>query len=495
MLINRIYEYAQQTPDKTALVYNGQPVSYARFAGSIEKWRRKFIEQQVRADTVAVLCIGCLADAWVLGIALRSLGVTTISASNAGEIAELGLPEITYVIVMADEKRPELEAIAKTASWQLLRIQGDTDTLPKPDPFLLMNDVRPGGHITRTSGTTGLFKKFMRDPVLEAELMVPMHANINGITDQSVVYVMDFPLWTAGGYAWPLIAWSQGATVIIHQRPDCQQPLWQYSITHMFIIPAMLATLLKSGVPLPHNDKMKLQVAGGTMPIALAMAAKKKITTQLYSYLGCTEAWVLGLTRIENAEDLQWHQIVSGKEVQVVDAEGKVLPPGQVGLLRTRIIDGVTGYLHDDDATRKFIRGGYFYTGDLAEFRVDGRLALHGRQSDVINVMGHKIATGPLERTVQDQLEAEAVCIVSLHLENGGNEIHVVIQSGRSISDEEWTPVIHSALNRLFLLPVYVSFVRDMPRNEMGKIERKLVMQQILESVFGCGTLIKERCF
>lgn len=481
MLINRIYQYAQLTPHKTALIYDGAPCSYSRFASFVENWRGKFREQQVRAGTVAVLCLDCLADTWILGIALRSLGVTTISARNPGEIAELGLPEIAYVVALADEKWPGLDAMAKTAPWRLLRVKGGGGALPKTDPFLLMNDVCPGGHITRTSGTTGAFKKFMRDPVLEAAQMVPLHAEINEITDQSVVYVMDFPLWTAGGYAWPLTAWSQGATVIIHQRPDRQQPLWEHAITHMFLIPAILDSLLKSGVSLPRNDKMKLMVTGGAMPLAMAMAAKQKITSQLYSYLGCTEAWVLGRTLIESAEDLQWHQPVSGKEIQVVDEAGNLLPPGQVGLLRIRIIEGGSGYLHDDAATQAFFRDGYFYTGDLVEASADGRLALHGRQSDVINVMGHKLATGPLERAVQERLEAVAVCIVCLQLESGDNEIHVIIQPGRAIGVAEWKPVIQSELQRLFVLPVSASFVQDMPRNEMGKIKRKLVIQQIIE--------------
>ncbi len=488
VLIKRIYQYAQTTPNKTALCYNGKSHSYAIFAGCIEHFRRRFIEQQVRAGTVAVLCIECLADAWVIGIALRSLGVTTISARNAEEIIGLGLPEIAYVVAMAVEKRPELAAMARNVPWQLLMIQGEVGTWSRPDQLSLINDVSPGGHITRTSGTTGLFKKFMRDPVMETELMVPLHAEINGITEQSIVYVMNFPLRTAGGYAWPLLAWSQGATVIIHQRPDRQQPLWQNAVTHMFTTPALLVDMLKSGAPLPHNDQLKLMVAGGVMPTALARTAKSKITTQLYSYLGCTEAWVLGLTPINGPEDLQWHQPVAGKEVQVVDEAGKVLPPGQVGLLRTRIIDGVSGYLYDEAASREFFRDGYFYTGDLAEFRADGRLTLHGRQSDVINVLGRKIATGPLESTVQNRLDAEAVCIVCPYLENGGVEIHVVIQSSRPIAEEEWKPVIHSELERHFGLPVWVSFVQDLPRNEMGKIQRKLLVQQILDGKAQDGT-------
>jgi len=50
-----------------------------------------------------------------------------------------------------------------------------------------------------------------------------------GFTERSHVYVGNFPLWTAGGYRWALIAWSAGATVIIHQAADLHQPLFRHS--------------------------------------------------------------------------------------------------------------------------------------------------------------------------------------------------------------------------------------------------------------------------
>ena len=53
--------------------------------------------------------------------------------------------------------------------------------------------------------------------------------------------------------------------------------------------------------------------------------------------------------------------------------------------------------------------------------------------TDVINVLGDKIATDPIERALQDRLSAEGVCILSIENTGGEDEIHVVIQSSRPI--------------------------------------------------------------
>src|SRR5271169_558058 len=71
-----------------------------------------------------------------------------------------------------------------------------------------------------------------------------------------------------------------------------------------------------------------------------------------------------------------------------------------------------TRLLDDEVATRAFFYDGYFYPGDLGMFGHDGRLSLRGRASDVINVLGDKIATDPIERALQDRLGAEGVCIL-----------------------------------------------------------------------------------
>ena len=257
-----------------------------------------------------------------------------------------------------------------------------------------------GGHVLLTSGTTGQYKKVLRDAQAEYST-VGQHAQINEIGPDAVVYVRDFPAWTAGGYRWPLVAWSQGATVIFRQSGDFQVPYHRPDLTHAFATPMTLRFLLQPAArALPRNDGLRLYVTGGAMTRAMAKAARERLTTQVFSVLASTEALTLGVTPVTDLDELPWHNIHPLREVQVVDDAGHTLAPGQLGHVRARVLDGLSGYMGDETTSQIFFREGWFYSGDLGTFRADGRLALGGRVTDVVNVLGNKLATGPMERAL-----------------------------------------------------------------------------------------------
>jgi acyl-coenzyme A synthetase/AMP-(fatty) acid ligase len=483
MAIAKIFDKARQTPGKTAVVYNGVACSYGRFAQCIEVSRQYLAQQQIPADSVAVIAAqAALLDGWVLGLALRSLGLTTLAARNDDEIAKLGAARVGCVVIAAPPGGADLAQRAADSSWRIIRIPPEVSLAAKhcAIPAVTATNARPGGHIMMTSGTTGVYKMVVRDAAME-ELAIPLHAEINGITEQSIVYVSNFGLWTAGGYRWPLITWSTGGTVVIHEARDRHSPLARHDLTHMFSTPGMLATLLHaSGGKLRRNDSMRLLVTGGALTQALLAAAKRDVTQQVFSVLAATEVLTLAVTPLDHPADLLWHRIHPSREVQVVDEAGNVLGPGTEGLIRVRIIDGLTGYLDDETTTREFFRDGFFYPGDLGQFGPDGRLSMRGRASDVINVLGDKIATGPVERALQERLGVEGACIVSIQNTAGEDEIYLVIQSARPIKTARIAAAGGDELAAIRRAPVRVVFRDKLPRNEMGKIQRLVLKQQLL---------------
>lgn len=477
MAIGKIFEKARQAPGKTAVIYNGVSCSYGFFAQCIETSRQYLAKQNLPADKVAVIDVQGLLDGWILGLALRSLGLTTFAAREDAEIAKLGAQRVGCVVT----SMPAEAGQSGNEPWRVIRIPPEVRLAAMHYAIPAATAIaRPGGHIMMTSGTTGAYKMVVRDAAME-ELAIPLHAEINAITEHSVVYVSNFGLWTAGGYRWPLITWSTGGTVVIHQAPDLHSPLARHELTHMFSTPDMLATLLRAAGGAPRrNDAMRLMVTGGAMSKTMLADAKHLITNQVFSVLASSEALTLAVTPVDQPEDLLWHRIHPSREVQVVDEAGNVLAPGNEGLIRSRIIDGLTGYLDDEATTREFFRDGFFYSGDVGMFGPDGRLQMRGRASDVINVLGDKIATAPVEQALQDKLGAEGVCIVSVQGAEAVGEIYLVIESRRRIASSEIDSAGIAELESIRRVPVRVLFVDKLPRNEMGKIQRLVLKQQLL---------------
>jgi len=87
-----------------------------------------------------------------------------------------------------------------------------------------------------------------------------------------------------------------------------------------------------------------------------------------------------------------------GYEVEVVDEDGNVVPPGTEGNIAVRIKPvhppGVfNGYWRDEDSTA-FI-GDWYFTGDRAYRDEDGYFWFVGRADDLIKSSGYRI--GPFE--------------------------------------------------------------------------------------------------
>ena len=214
---------------------------------------------------------------------------------------------------------------------------------------------------------------------------------------------------------------------------------------------------------------MRLFVGAGALSQAMWDLARQRLTSRIYTRISATEASSYTLTLVELPEDLRWHRILRSREVEVVDEEDRVLPTGQVGQVRVRLLTGNGGYLHDDAASRAFFRDGYFYPGDLGVFRSDGRLALHGRVSDVVNILGSKVATGPIEEALQRALQVSGVCVFSLQNETAEEEIHVAIETVRPIDQTRLTAALDRELQGMPI--AHVHFIDALPRNDMGKIQ------------------------
>jgi acyl-coenzyme A synthetase/AMP-(fatty) acid ligase len=160
----------------------------------------------------------------------------------------------------------------------------------------------------------------------------------------------------------------------------------------------------------------------------------------------------------------------------VVDNQHQPTPAGGTGAGRVRT-SGVDGYLAYAATTRAFCRDGFFYPGDLGMLREDGRMQILGRVTDVINVMGDKIATTPIEWSLQAVLGAKALCVFSAPGESGVKEVHVVIEPGEPVSQEALKAALHTVLPRVRAVRFHAA--PSFARNQMGEIDRPVLRARL----------------
>ncbi|WP_333766974.1 AMP-binding protein [Streptomyces sp. IBSBF 2435] len=172
---------------------------------------------------------------------------------------------------------------------------------------------------------------------------------------------------------------------------------------------------------------------------------------------------------------------------------GGARTPGAVGTalpgIATRIADAVDGvgelqvkgptlfdgYLGRPEATAaSYTADGWFRTGDIAAIGADGTHRIVGRAStDLIKSGGYRIGAGEVENALLDHPAVrEAAVVGAPHPDLGQEVVAYVVADG--VSAAELTDFVASRLS-VHKRPRTVRFLAELPRNAMGKPQKRLL--------------------
>jgi acyl-coenzyme A synthetase/AMP-(fatty) acid ligase len=119
-------------------------------------------------------------------------------------------------------------------------------------------------------------------------------------------------------------------------------------------------------------------------------------------------------------------------------------------------------------------RNGWFYPGDNGALSADDLLIVTGREQAILNIGGDKISPEAVEAVLaqfEGVTEAGAFAAPS---ELGVNEIRAIVVGDRPLDEAQVRAHCIALLPPAFV-PTRFLFVERLPRNEMGKIERRLL--------------------
>ena len=154
-----------------------------------------------------------------------------------------------------------------------------------------------------------------------------------------------------------------------------------------------------------------------------------------------------------------------GVQVKIVEDELWLKGPNVFG-----------GYWRREEATQAAFCDGWFRTGDLAEVSTDGYYTLRGRKSDLIISGGFNIYPREIEEFLQEQEEvAEAAIVAAADPLRG--EVPVAYVVCRAAVDTAELEARCRARLASFKVPRAFHFVEKLPRNAMGKVQKKLLGQ------------------
>ena len=472
ILMQKLLEHARSAPERTALIENDVPVSYAGLVGTIGRVRHWLATLQLPAGTFAAVTGDSFGDQLVIAAALRTLDLNTAHVTNLQMVKDLRLKDLACVVA-AEGSNPKLNAAQLESGVRSIVVP---QRLLAPSGLDASSDEidtgRPGGGLLLlTSGTTGLYRKFFHSgPNMEAATIDALPTI--ELDKDTVIHALNFPLWTgAGGSATSV--WFVGGQLIFHRNPDLYTNYFRHRPTLGFLSPAFVPEFLQSQpISAPLRQNFTLSVGGGFLSRELAEAIVRQITLRLDIVYGSTEGGGVLRSRFRSVDDLHW--LVDEKSrFEIVDEEGTICPANVEGEVRVSLRPfDARGYLDDDAATAHFFRDGYFYPGDLAVRREDGRIRILGRTDDVLNLYGWKIPAAPLEGEIERTVGASAVCLFTETDESGREQIVVAIESDRLPSEDAIRGLL---AGRRGFERYRVAVLKSFPRTEVGyrKVNRR----------------------
>ncbi len=172
-----------------------------------------------------------------------------------------------------------------------------------------------------------------------------------------------------------------------------------------------------------------------------------------------------------------------GYDVQVLDEEGRPVPPGTLGAIAIRLPlpPGTLPTLWNaDDRFRKSYLSrfpGYYETGDAGWLDEDGYVHVMARTDDVINVAGHRLSTGAMEEVIADHPDVGECAVIGVAdtLKGQVPVGFVCLNKGCSRPHEEITrECVEMVRNRIGPVAAFrlVVVLDRLPKTRSGKILR-----------------------
>lgn len=494
---------AARTPDKVALVCDGQRLSYAAVDAMANRMAHALRERGVRpGDRVALLLPNSLELVVGIFAALKAGGVFVVVNSTTKRdklVYMLNNCRAAAIVGLARQASLLEQVMAETPSLQMAVLVGSAGkAMPGTRPVLTFGEIQdcyPPEPLPRmgseddlacliyTSGSTG-----------EPKGVMSAHSNVVFAASSIISYLQNtaddivinaLPLSFDYGLYQLLMAFRFGGTLVLERSfaypAQVLKRMEEERVTGFPGVPTVFALLLQ--MDLSPYDLSALRyitnTAAALPPSHILQIREKFPQATLYSMYGLTET---KRTLYLPPEQLDVRPgsvgiAIPGTRVWLEDEAGNRLGPGEVGELVIQGRHVMQGYWENPEATAARYREGengerICYSGDLFRMDEEGYFYFVSRKDDMIKSRGEKVAPKEVESVLYALPGVAEAAVIGVPDPVLGEAIKaIIVNKGAALSEREVIQHCRAHLED-FMVPQMVEFRDELPKTSSGKIKK-----------------------
>ena len=497
MLLHKLYENQLiKTPNKEAITFKGKSISYRELDRSIKRSARALINFGInRGDRVALFMNNCV-ELIELYFACFKTGSIAVPLNHRYQTDEViyATDHCKAKILIADSdlfprirdiqnSLPSVQGIYEAGpeskngqdSWNFVLndapIEVDWPIVDKNDPAMILYT---SGSTNKPKGVTHTHSSIFNTCISR---------KITQGLDEDDVSLVATAICHAGGSignTFPIL--YAGGTAVILETADAAvflECVKLYRPSRALLLPAQLLDIVEhpKAQKVDFGSLREVETGGDQVSHDLYDHFKRVTGFELSQLYGLTECEGGCLTPLSKpikrgSIGLPRH----GVEIRLVNDQGKDVQIGESGEILIRSDTQMIGYWNDPHNTEKTLVDGWLKTGDIARRDDEGYYYFMGRIKEIIIKGGSNIAPGEVEEVLDDHPSVIISGVVGTPHPRYGELVHAFVELQPGLDNPPGEDELKSyALKRLaaYKVPDRWTFVEVLPRNEIGKIDRR----------------------
>lgn len=469
---------AESRGDVTALIDATGELTFAELEARTNQVARLFEEHGVGQGDFVLISTAVGSVTMVSAIAAWKLGAVPMPVSDRlvqaelDAITALGRPALAVDTTDRRIDGPRLTSLDDASELS-------ADPLPPA--------VAPQLKVPTSGGSTGRPKLIVSGAAAEPET-IALLGHVMGVP-QNGVCLVTAAVYHNASFSDALAALTLGNTTVLMERFDPEltlQMIEKHRAAWVYAVPTMMQRIWK----LPDAVKSAYDLSSVETFFHVAAPCPQWLKRAWIDWLGPEVIYELygptegqAATTITGTEWLE-HPGSVGRaivgEVSVRDDDGRVLPPGEIGVVWLRRGTGEPPAYRYLGAESEAIDEGWETVGDVGRLDEEGYLYLTDRRSDMLLVGGVNVYPAEIEAAVDRHPEVLASCCVGLSEFELGTVPALVIETADGRVPEDFDAFLSEQLSRVKRPRRVVATTRHL-RDSVGKIRKREIKSEFLE--------------